>query len=209
MAFTPNTHILQRVVDIEESNGVINTVTGRFLIKKSGDREDITLALDTFLTASGANTALTIFKSEGKIGVRRYESSEDEISDSDKKTRRSERLKNKKKKDVASEADPPSSNENKKKGSSPSSMSPNANGSGEEGEVESLKAHESNDEGNGTDVLSSEDDEEGLKPEAPGGYGILYEEDFTVNTDCGAIYDLLRDYKKVCNKDHEWVDKQL
>lgn len=210
MSFTPNTHILQRVVNIEESNGVISTVTGRFLAKKTGEREDIALALETFMTASGASTALTIFKAEGNTGVRRYESSDDETSDMDKKTRRSERLKNKKKKDTAKESDPPSSNECKKgKDASPTSKSPNVIISDEESGAKSPNTYESNDEGNGTDVLSSEDEVGEKKDASQEPQTNLYEEDFTVNTDCGTIYELMRDYKKVCGKDHEWVDKQL
>lgn len=204
MAFAPNAHIIQRVISIEETNGVVKNVTGRFLVKGTGDVMDINLPLETYTAVRGADTALEAYRSNRDKGIIGYYISEDELSEEDVKKRRSERIKNKK--DNAKESEPPSSNENKKTKDNKRKRS-NTKRKDKDNE------EENNDNGTGTpplsdtdtsnnngysDSSSEEEEEEPLEKEgSPNAKNdILFEEEITLDTDGGLLYILAKEYKK-------------
>lgn len=218
MAFVPSAHIIQRVVEVEESNGVVKTVTGRFLVKGKGDVLDINLPLDTYLSVRGADTALEVFRSNRDKGILGYYVSEDELSEEEVKKRRSERIKSKR--DNAKESDPPSSNENKKqKDNKKKRNSAKRNEkSGEEDKEENgtgTPPLSDTDTPNDLDNFDSSSEEEDKEDVTDGKNDLtikdvmLFEEEITIDTDGGLLYTLAKEYKKVCELDYAWVDRQL
>lgn len=217
MSFVPDAHILQGVVSIEEHNGVIKTVTGRYLTKKDGLVANIVLPLETYLTNRGATGSLEIFRTHKSMGLPYHVSSEDESSEEESKKRRSERIKQKMRKDNAKEADPPSSNDGKTK---PRKPKPKLNKSAEDGAADTsdVISSGSSTSSNGPDDIMEDETEGELEDDNTNRSDDanitkttprLFVSEVTSETEPGDVYDLLKEYKKVCEMDYAWVDKQL
>lgn len=83
----PSTVILQGVVAVEESNGVVNKVRASFASKASGERFEKLLEYNVFLNFKGAAMAITLFRKRGsKPSKGSDQESEEEESLEDKKT---------------------------------------------------------------------------------------------------------------------------
>lgn len=216
-SFVATAHILQKVLSIEETNGIIHFVIGRYLAKVKAEVVDIKLPYETFLTVRGANTALDIYRNGGKRRERDPLSEEEEEEDEaeeDNKARRSKRIKEKREKlDAAKETNPPSFNENKGN----KSKTKVCKKAGSKEDTTDLKdgknnaLHAISDDDDDTDDLTPDVD---LIPalkdtEEEGGALDYLREEITTETDMGILYNLMEKYREVCALDTEWVNKQL
>lgn len=213
--FVASAHILQKVISTEESNGVIKFVDGKFLNKESGKSVEIKLPYDQYMTARGANNALEIYKNGGKRRERDplSEEEEDEVVEEEGGTRRSKRIKDKKKLDIAKESDPPSSNENKlakTKTKGPKKSNPKKDEKGSD-EGKNAPPHKIESDGEDTDELNSDIELIPAQDEPNNKDGALdyLREEITTDTDGGVLYNLMEKYREVCALDSAWVNKQL
>lgn len=217
--FEASAYILQKVISVEECNGVVKTVTSRLLAKGGGDTVNLCLPLEEYMTIRGSDSGLKMYRKEGHKGKSGHNSEEEEASEEETGTRRSLRLKEKKRQDTAKEAYPPSSNESKKgKGKADDTSDARAHKGLTESNSKDKKAAphlieaDGDDDDNGTSESEAgseeENNSEGETEEESTNVTYLTEE-FTMESSGEDIYNLWEEYRKVCEIDGNWINKQL